>query len=190
MHTLRSPRKVLLRHRSYFGNDKDNRKEFYTLHSEDQLPLCPTRGYNVEVGEDETVETPCVYTLKTGTWCAISSPTPSVGVVLSKACFVNGSLHWVVEDSDAIVDLFYILTFDLSTHVFGRIALPETSWTRLELTTIKAFLALINTKRDDADCWIWVRRDDSWCKFDFLELIDLLRATSSTGANLMSSYVH
>ncbi|KAI3680353.1 hypothetical protein L2E82_50405 [Cichorium intybus] len=76
----------------------------------------------VEVGDDETVETPCVYTLKTGTWCAIASPTPSVRVVLSKACFVNGSLHWAVEDSDAIVDFFYILTFDLSTHVFGCIA--------------------------------------------------------------------
>ncbi|CAH1426490.1 unnamed protein product [Lactuca virosa] len=45
MHALRSPQKLLMiRHRKYhtdFYEDED----FYTLHAEDQLPMCPNRKY-------------------------------------------------------------------------------------------------------------------------------------------------
>ncbi|KAL7602619.1 putative F-box protein At3g16210 [Lactuca sativa] len=113
-----------------------------------------------------------VYAMKTGTWCAVASPTPLFHEVLSNACFVNGALHWVVEvepyfsQSNGIVDICYILTFDLSTHVFGTIALLDTSWETRELTTIQGSLAVISYcmdyREDDDESWIWMRRVDSW----------------------------
>ncbi|CAI9285588.1 unnamed protein product [Lactuca saligna] len=70
------------------------------------------------------------------------------------------------SQSNGIVDICYILTFDLSTHVFGTIALLDTSWETRELTTIQGSLAVISYcmdyREDDDESWIWMRRVDSW----------------------------
>nr|KAJ0197728.1 hypothetical protein LSAT_V11C700383350 [Lactuca sativa] len=42
MHTFRSPQKILFRHGKSYRNEDTY---FYTLHGEDQLPLCTKRGY-------------------------------------------------------------------------------------------------------------------------------------------------
>lgn len=83
--------------------------------------------------------------------------------MLLNAYFVNGALHWVVErhfNNLHDVERFYILKFDLGTHVFDMITLPEPSSKTARLTSVRGFLAVISGDCDG--CWVWVRRDDSW----------------------------
>ncbi|KAI3790410.1 hypothetical protein L2E82_03424 [Cichorium intybus] len=106
-----------------------------------------------------------VYTLKTGTWFAIASPMPWFYQMASKAHFVNGALHWMVQlyyNVSHDVDAFRILTFDFSTQVFGMIPLPD-SGQRMQhdLAVFRRSLAVISTGDDD-DIKIWVTRDNSW----------------------------
>ncbi|KAI3790295.1 hypothetical protein L2E82_03240 [Cichorium intybus] len=170
MHTSRWPEKLLIRHRKY-----PSKEDYYTLHSEDQLPLCPRRGYfgirpvmfpykrcydiigscngilclydygkhsislwNPSIrrklpvpdcpdqrlsswipfgfGFDpiandykivgvlsnsiygENPKSSFVYSMKTGAWCAIASPSTPFNwkYANSKAHCVNGTLHWVL----------------------------------------------------------------------------------------------
>ncbi|CAH1426662.1 unnamed protein product [Lactuca virosa] len=243
MHTSRSTQKLLFRHQLYYdayGLEHFRTlfsDDFYTLHLEDQLPLCPIGGYNgitavqfpcsktfIIIGSCDGIfclseyqkgislwnpsirrklslpvcprrtpvpwrglgdglgfgfdpisddykivqisysrESSFFYAIKIGTWCPITSPTPLISKVLLGSCFVNGALHWVVdsyhtESHDS--DLPCILTFNLSTHVFGMIPLPEPFWTARGITTLQGSLAVISGNNDDS--WIWVRRDDSW----------------------------
>ncbi|CAH1426643.1 unnamed protein product [Lactuca virosa] len=223
MHTSRSSQKLLIRHQTH----KDcGQNDFCTLHSGDQLPLCPGRGYigttqvKFPYNRDSKIIGSCngillltddknritlwnpsirhtltlphyprrcsltgfgfdpitnnykivsichpysyVYAMKTRTWCPIlSCPTP-VFFGMSNACFVNGALHWVVKEFNKSeqTDLSCIMTFDLSTNLFGMIALPEPSWETARLTTIQGSLAVLSTR--DGETWTWVRRDASW----------------------------
>ncbi|KAL7601300.1 hypothetical protein Lser_V15G23760 [Lactuca serriola] len=230
MHTFQSPKKLLIQHQTYES------KDFYTLHSEDQIPLDPRRGYirttpvnapylkysiivgacndifclfhyqenrislwnfsirrkitlpdcpqrcfsGVQIGfgfdpinnDYKIVKLPTyggreessfVYTIKTDAWSEIASPTPVFHEVLLNAYFVNGALHWVVErhyNNLHDVERFYILKFDLGTHVFDMITLPEPSSKTARLTSVRGFLAVISGDCDG--CWVWVRRVDSW----------------------------
>ncbi|GKC35814.1 F-box/kelch-repeat protein-like protein [Tanacetum coccineum] len=84
-----------------------------------------------------------VSTLKTRVWCPIASPTTEVrGRQEFCACFFNGALHWVVEYYNYEISQ-YILTFHLTTHVFGKIFLPNPNWLTRELTIINGSLAVI-----------------------------------------------
>ncbi|CAI9295094.1 unnamed protein product [Lactuca saligna] len=109
-----------------------------------------------------------IYAVKTGTWCEIASPKPEFTCVLYEAFVFNGVLHWEVYDdrikSQDIYPPSYILTFDLSNHVFGMIPLPGTVWEWLttRITTIQDSLALISYRMDVDDTWIRVWRDASW----------------------------
>ncbi|KAI3715073.1 hypothetical protein L6452_22040 [Arctium lappa] len=111
-----------------------------------------------------------VYTIKTGAWRKIASPTTQFSDVKSWACCVNGTLHWVVKcyltESDHLGHR-YIMTFDLRTEVFGKISLPEPSWETRQLTIIKGSLAVISGECDNS--WIWVRNQhnnvSSWSLF-------------------------
>ncbi|KAL4580727.1 hypothetical protein LXL04_016929 [Taraxacum kok-saghyz] len=109
-----------------------------------------------------TGESTYIYTMKTAAWCAINSPTPLFHKVTSRGCFVNGSLHWLVNRRIIIPELDdvydqYILTFDLSTHVFGMIVLPKPGWRSRLLTIIQGSLAVVSSK-DGYTC-IWVMRE-------------------------------
>lgn len=55
------------------------------------------------------------------------------------------------------------MTFDLSTHVFGTIALPEPSREITQPTIIQGCLALISM--EGSYTRIWVRREGSWSVF-------------------------
>ncbi|XP_071715200.1 F-box/kelch-repeat protein At3g23880-like [Rutidosis leptorrhynchoides] len=63
-----------------------------------------------------------VYSLKKRVWCEITPPSTLTTGVKSPACFFNGVLHWGVENYRFGV---YILTFDLTTHIFSKITMPE-----------------------------------------------------------------
>lgn len=244
-HTLRCSKnmhKILLRHQSFCGGNGDM-EDFCTLHSEDQLPLCPTQGYigitpveypsyeypsyifeivgscngilcmfeyevrkitlwnpsirrrlalphhpslnNISVGSTATVgigfdpitddykivvipystyngaaHKSLVYTINTGTWRAIASPATPFYYVKSRACFINGALHWVVMryPIDKQNGHCYIMSFDVSTEVFGSRLLPgpPTGATR-DLTIINGSLAMFSS--EGHNCRIWVSRE-------------------------------
>ncbi|KAI3497499.1 hypothetical protein L1887_40155 [Cichorium endivia] len=125
-----------------------------------------TDDYKIVSLRQATTEEPSyVYSMKKGVWCEIASSTPlnSSYYMTSWGCFVNGALHWVIFNKLSKSD--YILTFNLSTDIFGIIALPllEPSWL-CELTTIQGSLAVVSTNGRD-NC-IWVMReyndDASW----------------------------
>ncbi|KAL4582233.1 hypothetical protein LXL04_006777 [Taraxacum kok-saghyz] len=234
MHSSRSIQKLLIRHRTYHENEEGEFEGFYTLHSQDQLPLCPTRGYigipqlefpftystivgscdgiiclfdyndnhislwnpsirrtlilpdcprrcysasEIGFGYDpitddhkvvsvpgvigEHVELAYVYSIKKNAWCAVSSPMPVYRRVSlkSRACFVSGALHWLVQLYGARE--FFIMKFDLSKHVFSRVPSPEPRWTKGP-TAVHGCLAVV-TEQSLTENWIWVRRGDSWC---------------------------
>ncbi|GJT35821.1 F-box/kelch-repeat protein-like protein [Tanacetum coccineum] len=92
-----------------------------------------------------------VYSMKTETWCAIASPSTTFHDVVSRSCFVNGILHWLVScDPDDRGVTCYILTFDLSTHVFGMISVPDHLGYLTELTVINSSLAVVSSADDDS----------------------------------------
>ncbi|KAL4555118.1 hypothetical protein LXL04_037729 [Taraxacum kok-saghyz] len=109
-----------------------------------------------------------VYAMKTGAWCEIASPKPQFTRFSWVDSFsFNGVLHWEVGQSLSKPQdgsFFYIMTFDLSTHVFGMIPLPGPSydWMTTNITTFKDSLALVSHGRKLNDTWIWIWRDDSW----------------------------
>ncbi|KAL4571711.1 hypothetical protein LXL04_018476 [Taraxacum kok-saghyz] len=105
-----------------------------------------------------------VYSVKTRTWCEIASPIDLKTKLLVVSHFVNGVLHWVVHQHELRdTNLPYIMTFDLSTYVFGMIPLPDPNlqW-ETRLTTIQGSLALIYFGMDLDNSWIRVWRDASW----------------------------
>ncbi|KVH93642.1 F-box associated domain, type 1 [Cynara cardunculus var. scolymus] len=116
--------------------------------------------------------TSMVYTINTGTWRVIASPTTRLSNVQCSACFVNGALHWIVTEQDN-KDHCYIMSFGLSTEVFGRVLLPEPGSEARELTTIKDSLAVITGECHNPR--IWVMREDnnvaSWSMFFNLEAL-------------------
>lgn len=79
----------------------------------------------------------------------------------SHACYVNGTLNWLVDfhlDGSDVLDNHYILTFDFSTDTFGMIELPEPSWRDHRLTVIKGSLAVTSRGKDFTR--FWVRKED------------------------------
>ncbi|GJX72596.1 F-box/kelch-repeat protein-like protein [Tanacetum coccineum] len=112
--------------------------------------------YTYRTGVQDT----CVYNIKSGVWCVITFPTIPFKRATTHGCFVNGSLHWIAKqylnDTDEIGH-YYIMTFDVSSHVFGSIELPEPGWEPKMLMIIHGSLALISGKGDKY--WIWVRKE-------------------------------
>ncbi|GJZ29186.1 F-box/kelch-repeat protein-like protein [Tanacetum coccineum] len=105
-----------------------------------------------------------VYTIKTATWCEIASPTPIYNSIKTTCPYLfNGTLNWVVKRylSGRLCvgpGYCYLMTFDLSTQVFGTIMLPEPNWRTVQVTRIKGCLGVISSKHGTT-C-IWVRRKD------------------------------
>ncbi|GJR95456.1 F-box/kelch-repeat protein-like protein [Tanacetum coccineum] len=112
------------------------------------IPIKPSKGY---------ANDSFLYTLKTNSWNEITSFLPtkfSYLKVKSSALFVNGTLHWLVEYR---IDKHHILTFNLSTHMFDKIRLPQPGCAIIQLTIIKGSLAVISN--DGNDTIIWVRNE-------------------------------
>lgn len=69
-----------------------------------------------------------VYTMKTGIWREVMFPNnlPCFYVRPSwSQIFSNGCVHWIASDPTPGVSHYSILTFDISTELFGEIQLPE-----------------------------------------------------------------
>ncbi|GKB25345.1 putative F-box protein [Tanacetum coccineum] len=86
----------------------------------------------------EGVQTSFLYSMKANVWSNIGPPSTSFYTVKSFACFVNGILHWVVKSESSDTGHSYILTFDLSTHVFGMISLPKPNWITNEIKRLSS----------------------------------------------------
>ncbi|GJX50736.1 F-box/kelch-repeat protein-like protein [Tanacetum coccineum] len=123
----------------------------------------------------EVPESSFIYSLKTNSWSKIVSATPNYCYVTlgSYGCFFNRTLHWVVRLND--IDQCCIITFDLSTNVFGFISLPKPNIRYYAPMIIKGCLAVMFMSHDGGDhCSIWVMREynnvASWTKaFDISE---------------------
>lgn len=105
-----------------------------------------------------------LYSMKTTSWSEIASPTTQISKMKSyQACFVNGTLHWVVRyhnNRDLV-----IMTFHLSTHVFGTIALPEPRWYTRNLTIINGSLAV--TSRYNCRYYSDFERTCTWVRSEY-----------------------
>ncbi|TQD77951.1 hypothetical protein C1H46_036484 [Malus baccata] len=74
-----------------------------------------------------------VYSLARGSWKSFSAAVlpdyGKLGGVSSKSVFVNGTLHWVQlrdkEEQEHGQEHINIMSFDLSTELFGEIMMPE-----------------------------------------------------------------
>ncbi|KAK1417151.1 hypothetical protein QVD17_26273 [Tagetes erecta] len=100
-----------------------------------------TDDYKIVVISDSDT---LIYSLKTDSWTAIPSPSIPFYDLKWKACFFNGILHWVVDGNvNEQESSRFILTFNLSSHVFGKILLPESLGMIRQLTTINGCLALV-----------------------------------------------
>ncbi|MFS7981293.1 hypothetical protein Hanom_Chr10g00949271 [Helianthus anomalus] len=62
-----------------------------------------------------------IYSLKKEFWSAIPSPSARFLEVKSKASLVNEILNWITDGYLTEGPCRFILTFDLSSHVFGHI---------------------------------------------------------------------
>nr|XP_043611918.1 putative F-box protein At3g16210 [Erigeron canadensis] len=113
--------------------------------------------------------TSSVYAVKTGIWSEISSTptTTSFSTEVSRSCFLNGALHWLVKRiiryDHMSMTYLNILTFDLSTHVFGEIELPKRNWESGHLIIIEGCLAASSSR--DGKCLIWIMREYNWSVF-------------------------
>nr|XP_043626112.1 F-box/kelch-repeat protein At3g06240-like [Erigeron canadensis] len=108
-----------------------------------------------------------IYSLKTNSWDSIisSPPTPFIHA-WSKACFFNGTLHWVVVGlvHEPPIETSIIMTFNLFTHAFGTISLPTSFGKRGQITTINGSLALVSLKHGYNRIWVMSEYDNakSW----------------------------
>ncbi|PWA83296.1 hexokinase [Artemisia annua] len=130
--------------------------------------------YNiVGIFYDGTVHTSFIYSLKTNSWSEIDFPTRPNFFVMPRATFFNGALHWVAAERSNIRERM-ILTFNLSSHVFGTISLPEPSRRARELTILNGCLGLISKERSTT--WIWVMREyDSVASWSLVHELDMKR---------------
>ncbi|XP_076909078.1 F-box/kelch-repeat protein At3g06240-like [Bidens hawaiensis] len=117
-----------------------------------------------------------MYSLKTDSWSAIPPPsarisnTYNVKTVVS-ACFFNGILHWAGKGNITACEGWtnFILTFNLSSHVFGYIWLPEYRVIE-QVTAINGCLAVVYSAYDPfmkkSYSWIQVMKEygniESW----------------------------
>ncbi|GJY84010.1 F-box/kelch-repeat protein-like protein [Tanacetum coccineum] len=144
--------------------------------------------YNiVGIFHDGKVHTSFIYSLKTNSWSEIDFPTGTVFSVMPRAILFNGALHWVAAETSNRCERM-ILTFNLSSHVFGTISLPEPSRRAEKLTILNGCLGVISRKRQTT--WIWVLREygnvASWSLVHELDMkqfdrVQVIKALSNGG---------
>ncbi|GJZ23154.1 F-box/kelch-repeat protein-like protein [Tanacetum coccineum] len=93
-----------------------------------------------------------IYSMKTNSWSMIASPTSSFIWALSNVCTIlNEKLHWRMLGKHS----GFIMTFSLTTRVFGKIQLPYIrEHIHPQLAIINGSLAVISLSSNQ----IWVRR--------------------------------
>ncbi|KAL4620483.1 hypothetical protein ACB092_06G157600 [Castanea dentata] len=123
-----------------------------------------------------------IYTLRTGAWRTIPGHDSRFTIVEQteqfSSVFVNGSVHWFVEDDDAVDFMVcnMIISFDIKDEVFHEMAVPkcfERRWdSNMKVAVVGGLLALVpcNYDPDFSDpCYsVWVMKEygvvESWTK--------------------------
>ncbi|XP_071715202.1 F-box/kelch-repeat protein At3g06240-like [Rutidosis leptorrhynchoides] len=99
-----------------------------------------------------------IYSTKKGSWSVITSPVIPFNCVESRACYFNGTLHWLVcvyvKESSTIHYTHYIVTFNMRTHVFDKILLPDSSSKAKQITIYNGALAFVSETSDDTSIWV------------------------------------
>ena len=86
-------------------------------------------------------------------------------------------MHWVVRCVTNNIGHYYILTFNLSTHIFGTIS-PKPNWLNNRLTLIKDSLAVLSD--NGYKIWVWIRREEN---DDVASKLKSLEVENSQGYN-------
>ncbi|GJW18503.1 hypothetical protein Tco_0025939 [Tanacetum coccineum] len=92
----------------------------FALHLKDEL----SSDYKVVITEIEPkMDTPIIYSLKSGKWKEISHFPCALPLYDGK--LLNGSLHWVAGDYSTSLDSWKIISLDLAKETYGEILQPE-----------------------------------------------------------------
>ncbi|XP_024984658.1 F-box/kelch-repeat protein At3g23880-like isoform X2 [Cynara cardunculus var. scolymus] len=113
-----------------------------------------------------------IYTVKTAVWRAVTFPDDlrCFSILPNQSqVFFNGSLHWIACDPMLEVSDYSIMTFDMSTELFGEIQLPNDleleSMTEVVVTVVEEFLGVIYSCRHSSSWWgsstyvIWAMKE-------------------------------
>ncbi|XP_071715204.1 uncharacterized protein [Rutidosis leptorrhynchoides] len=100
--------------------------------------------------------------MKRGSWILITSPDFWFDFLALQSLYLSGTLYWFV--SGCVTELStemtnYIVTFNLSTHVFGKILLPKHSSMAKRITIYNGSLAFVSNNRCKNLTFIWVMRE-------------------------------
>ncbi|XP_071715232.1 putative F-box protein At5g62060 [Rutidosis leptorrhynchoides] len=116
--------------------------------------------YNIFGLSYGTLQTLLLYSTKTNAWSEIDLPKtgPPFRVLSTPACFVDGVMHWLVQNNLPNTNDSYILTFDLSSHVFDTIPLPNITPGTIYILICQGYLTLISD--DGLDSSMWLRKLD------------------------------
>ncbi|XP_071715230.1 F-box/kelch-repeat protein At2g43270-like [Rutidosis leptorrhynchoides] len=115
--------------------------------------------YNIVGLSYGTLKIVFLYSTKTNSWSEFDPPKADPHfMVQSKACFVDGVMHWLVNNYSLNTNDSYILTFDLSSRVFGTISLPNITLGIIHLLMCRGYLTVLS--KNDEDSSIWLRKLD------------------------------
>ncbi|XP_071709384.1 putative F-box protein At3g16210 [Rutidosis leptorrhynchoides] len=119
--------------------------------------------YNI-LGLAPLKKTLYLYSTKKNAWSEIAFPEAPPFHVVSLGFFVDGKMHWLVRNKSPDTNDSYILTFDLSSQVFGTIPWHVFRTIRLQNTTCRAI-----------DLRIFVSSSDSYVeKYDMDSYVETL----------------
>nr|XP_043625379.1 F-box/kelch-repeat protein At2g43270-like [Erigeron canadensis] len=112
-----------------------------------------------------------VYALKTGSWSSIAPPAGRFYHLRCNSYLIDTTLYWFASETPKTPHSV-IMTFDVSTHVFGTISMPEPSWEIKQLGEFNGSVAVMCAKGNNP--WIWVKKKEShsvssWSVFHKLE---------------------
>ncbi|GJZ08705.1 F-box/kelch-repeat protein-like protein [Tanacetum coccineum] len=116
----------------------------------------------------EIVESSLVYSMKTCGWSSIASPATTFDHVNSQACFVNGVLHWVACRWMGDSLEHHIMTFNFSTHVFGKIMLRNPMWITRKIAIIDGCLSVYAHENEDTCCILVMKEYANVASWDVL----------------------
>ncbi|XP_071715229.1 F-box/kelch-repeat protein At3g23880-like [Rutidosis leptorrhynchoides] len=117
-----------------------------------------------------TLQALYLYSTKKNAWSQVDLPEADPPFkVQSAPCFVDGAMHWVVRNNSPNTNDSYILTFDLSSRVFGAIPLPSTTRGTINLSIYEGYLTLLSDDGEDSSMWLRKLDDNnnnvaSWSK--------------------------
>ncbi|XP_071715228.1 F-box/kelch-repeat protein At3g23880-like [Rutidosis leptorrhynchoides] len=128
------------------------------------------------------LQTLFLFSTKKNVWSEIDLPKadPPFMVRSSQASFVDGVMHWLVQNDSPNTNDSYILTFDLSNRVFGTISLPNITRGNTNLLITNGYLSVISD--DGVDSSMWLRKIDdnnleSWSKPFKVRCYDIIGGT-------------